>query len=250
MLNNSQKSSLIIKHEHDVTSLCLNQPNKLNALTSEMVELMISGLAEAVDRGTKLVIIKGEGRAFSAGFDLSNIDKQSDADLLYRFVRIEQLLQILYQLPITSLALVKGKCFGAAADIVSVCKHRIACPESSFRMPGLQFGIVLGTRRLAKLIGADKANEFLETSKIFSADEGLKSKFLTEINLEENWPQIIQNITKNATNLSLDSKVNLLKEIRDDSQLDNDLATLVRSAMQPGLAKRIQDFVKTQIRQK
>ena len=97
MLNNSQKSSLIIKHEQDVTSLCLNQPNKLNALTSEMVELMISGLAEAVDRGTKLVIIKGEGRAFSAGFDLSNIDKQSDADLLYRFVRIEQLLQILYQ---------------------------------------------------------------------------------------------------------------------------------------------------------
>ena len=250
MLNDSQKLPVIIKHEEYVTSLCLNEPDKLNALDAEMIELMILGLGEAIDRRSKLVIIRGEGRAFSAGFDLSNINKQSDADLLYRFIRIEQLLQLLYQLPISSLALVKGKCFGAAADIVSVCKQRIACPDSSFRMPGLQFGIVLGTRRLSNLIGSDKANEFLETSKIFSADEGLKSNFLTGIYPEETWPEKIQSITKNAANLSFESKLNLLQEIRDDSQLDNDLAALVRSAVKPGLAKRIQEFVETQVKQK
>ena len=115
-------------------------------------------------------------------------------------------------------------------------------------MPGLQFGIVLGTRRLAQLIGTDKANEFLETSRIFSADEGLKSQFLTGINAADNWPEIINRLTKNASNLNSTSKASLLEAIRDDSQLDNDLATLVRSAIQPGLAKRIEKFIKNQVK--
>jgi len=242
------QSSVIVNHDEGVTSLLLNQKNRLNALSADMIEALILGLEEAVSIRAHLVIFRGEGNSFSAGLDLSNIDKQSDADLLHRFVRIEQLLQIIYKLPISTLALVHGKCFGAAADIVSVCKHRIASPETSFRMPGLQFGIVLGTRRLAQLIGSDKANEFLETSRIFSADEGLKSQFLTGINSMDSWPEIINKLAKNASNLSSFSKASLLEAIRDDTQLDNDLAKLVRSAIKPGLAKRIQQFVYTQVK--
>jgi enoyl-CoA hydratase/carnithine racemase len=248
MTKESLQSSVIVNHNEGVTSLLLNQKNRLNALSADMIERLILGLEEAVSINANLVIFRGEGSSFSAGLDLSNIDKQSDADLLHRFVRIEQLLQIIYKLPISTLALVHGKCFGAAADIVSVCKHRIASPETSFRMPGLQFGIVLGTRRLAQLIGTDKANEFLETSRIFSADEGLKSQFLTGVNPADNWPEIINRLTKNASNLNSTSKASLLEAIRDDSQLDNDLATLVRSAIQPGLAKRIEKFIKNQVK--
>jgi len=181
MKKNFEQSLISVTHKDRVTSISLNHKDRLNALSSEMVEALILGLEEAVNIGANLVILRGEGRAFSAGFDLSNIEIESDADLLHRFVRIEQLLQTIYQLPISSLTLIHGKCFGAAADIVSVCKYRIASPDTIFRMPGLQFGIVLGARRLAQLVGSDKANEFLASSRVFNAEEGLKSVFLTEV---------------------------------------------------------------------
>ena len=64
----------------------------------------------------------------------------------------------------------------------------------------------------------------------------------------DSWPEIINKLAKNASNLSSFSKASLLEAIRDDTQLDNDLAKLVRSAIKPGLAKRIQQFVYTQVK--
>jgi len=119
MTQTISQSPVIIEHNGSVTWLRLNRPDRLNAVNAAMIEGLIDGLIAARDRGSDLVVFAGEGRAFSAGFDLSGLDQQSDADLLYRFVRVEQLLQMIYQLPMTSVALVQGRCFGAAADIVA-----------------------------------------------------------------------------------------------------------------------------------
>ena len=190
MTKTISQEPVIIEHKNMVTWLRLNRPDRLNAVNAAMIEGLIDGLTAAIERGSNLVVFAGEGRAFSAGFDLSGLDQQSDADLLYRFVRVEQLLQMIYQLPMTSVALVQGRCFGAAADIVASCRKRIAAPDASFRMPGLQFGIVLGTRRLARLIGADAAFDLLETSLIFTADDALGMAFYPISNQPKNGPPI------------------------------------------------------------
>ena len=83
----SQKP-VIIEHKGSVTWLRLNRPDRLNAVNAAMIEGLIDGLIAARNRGSDLVVLTGEGRAFSAGFDLSGLDQQSDADLLYRFVRV------------------------------------------------------------------------------------------------------------------------------------------------------------------
>ncbi|MDC0092681.1 enoyl-CoA hydratase/isomerase family protein [Alphaproteobacteria bacterium] len=246
-----QSQSLIpvlIEHNKNITWLRLNNTSQLNALNPEMINILTNGIKEALSRETKLIVFSGEGIAFSSGFDLSKLDQESDADLLYRFVKIEELLQSIYKLPISSVALVHGKCFGAGADIVASCQHRIASHETTFRMPGLQFGIVLGTRRLSLLVGKENAINFLETSRIFNADEALKSGFLTNINSSTEWPKIIEEISEKASNLSLSSKNKLMNETRNDTELNNDLAALVKSAAEPGLVKRIQDFVNTQVK--
>ena len=248
MIQTISQSPVIVYHKESVTWLRLNRPDRLNAVNAAVIEGLIDGLIAARDRGSDMVVFAGEGHAFSAGFDLSGLDQQSDADLLYRFVRVEQLLQMIYQLPMTSVALVQGRCFGAAADIVASCRKRIAAPDASFRMPGLQFDIVLGTRRLARLIGTDAAFDLLETSRIFSADDALAVGFLTDIRPAEDWASHIDKLAIDAGKLSDDAKTALLAATRDDRGLDHDLAALVRSAATPGLAERIRAFVATQVK--
>jgi enoyl-CoA hydratase/carnithine racemase len=115
-------------------------------------------------------------------------------------------------------------------------------------MPGLQFGIVLGTRRLAHLIGNDAAFDLLETSRIFNANDALEVGFLTDIQPAENWASHIDRLAIDAGNLGDDAKTALLAATRDDSELDHDLAALVRSAAEPGLAERTRAFVATQVK--
>tara|TARA_B100001093_G_scaffold468270_1_gene488112 strand:- start:4127 stop:4876 length:750 start_codon:yes stop_codon:yes gene_type:complete len=248
MTRTKSQNTVIVEHNGSITWLHLNRPDRLNAVNAAMIEELIDGLIEACDRGSDLVVFAGEGHTFSAGFDLSGLDQQSDADLLHRFVRVEQLLQTIYQLPMTSVALIQGRCFGTAADIVASCRKRIATPDSSLRMPGLQFGIVLGTRRLARLIGDDAAFDLLETSRIFNADDALKVGFLTDIQPAEDWASNIDKLAIDAGNLGGDAKIALLAATRDDNGLDHDLAALVRSAARPGLADRMRAFVATQVK--
>jgi enoyl-CoA hydratase len=248
MSANNALTPVTVTHKNGISCLKLNRPDHLNALNAEMVESLISGLDEAVQKNSHLIIFSGEGRAFSAGFDLSSLDQQSDADLLYRFVRVEQLLQHIFLMPITTLALVHGRCFGAAADMVAACSHRIAAPGSSFRMPGLQFGIVLGTRRLANLIGRDAALDLLETSRVFSAETALDCGFITAIHETDYWPELTARIAANAGSLNAHAKAKLMGATRDEHALDSDLAELVRSAALPGLADRVRHFVASQVK--
>ena len=86
----SDVSDLIRTCEDDVLTLTLNRANKANSLAPDLVEDLITALDDA--GSVRMAIIQGEGKHFCAGFDLSDIDELSDADLLWRFVRIELLL--------------------------------------------------------------------------------------------------------------------------------------------------------------
>ena len=88
----------------------------------------------------------------------------------------------------------------------------------------------------------------LETSRIFNADDALEVGFLTDIQPAENWASHIDRLAIDAGNLGDDAKTALLAATRDDSGLDHDLAALVRSAAEPGLAERIRAFVATQVK--
>jgi enoyl-CoA hydratase len=107
---------LLIHRVGAVTELVLNRPDKANALNARLVEALLDAISHAATTDAKLLLLRGEGRHFCAGFDFSDLDHQSDGDLLHRFVRIEQLLQALHHAPLTTLALCHGSAFGAGAD--------------------------------------------------------------------------------------------------------------------------------------
>jgi enoyl-CoA hydratase/carnithine racemase len=235
---------LLIERDGVVTTLVLNRPEKRNALSAELAEAMIAAIGVAREDGTRLLVVRGAGAGFSGGFDFGDLERHSDGDLALRFIRLELLLQDLWHAPFATLALAHGACYGAAADIVCSCNRRIAAPGTKFRMPGLAFGVSLGTRRLAAVVGADVARRLLETSAVFDAREALACRFLTEVREQDRWPDAVLQAAAAARALPQPAQRLLLAQTVEDLR-SQDLAVLVRSVAEPGLKQRIRDFLAT-----
>jgi enoyl-CoA hydratase/carnithine racemase len=223
------------------THVTLTRPDKANALNDAMVGALQDALAAAQEDGTRLLVLQAEGRHFCAGFDLSNLDDCSDGDLLLRFVRIETVLQTLYHLPFPTLALAKGLAMGAGADLFSACGQRVAAPGTQFRMPGLAFGILLGTRRLAARIGPDAARRIQNETRAFDATEAHALGFATDVVEDADWPAVVAAATRTAKTLAPEATAALFRATAADTR-DADMADLVASAARPGLNRRIQGY--------
>ena len=232
---------LLRQHDQHVTRLTLNRPQKANALSASLVEALIDAIDYAATDGTRLLILQGAGSHFCAGFDFTEIQARSEGDLALRFIRIETLLQALYHAPYETLALAHGRVFGAGADIVASCGQRVAAPDTTFRMPGLRFGVVLGTRRLVHRVGADRARNILSTSRTFDAAEALDVGFLTAITPQDRWPGTVSAAQASAETLTPAAGAALHRRTVIDSRAE-DMAELARSVSTPGLKERIRRY--------
>jgi enoyl-CoA hydratase len=224
-------------------TVTLNRPEKLNAFSVDLVEQLISVFDQAVREDVSLVALRGEGRCFSAGFDMGDVTQHSDGDLLLRFVRIETLLQRVATFPGLTLALAHGRNFGAGVDLIAACKLRVAAPDATFRMPGLKFDLVLGTRRFASIVGVTNARRLLETSATFTAPEAASMGFVESVSAIEQWPTIMAQAIGRSAALSKQARVGLHGALHH-SMDDADLAALVRSASEPGLGERIAAYLR------
>src|SRR5690606_32673848 len=152
---------LTIDREPGRWTFTLNRPEKRNALSQALVEALIEGVESAHAQDVPLLVFRGAGKNFSAGFDFTGYEDQSEGDLVLRMVRIETLLQLVSGSPALTVGLAHGKNFGAGVDLFATCKLRYCTPDASFRMPGLKFGLVLGTRRFRHIVGPDHALSIL-----------------------------------------------------------------------------------------
>ena len=233
---------LQVLREGEVRTLVLNRPDKRNALSAELVEQLLDAIAQAQQDRVQLLVLRGEGRCFSAGFDFSDVEQQSEGDLLLRFTRIEMLLQAVATLPCLTLALAQGKNFGAGVDLFAACRRRIATGDASFRMPGLKFGLVLGSRRFADIVGKAQAAQILEEARSFTAAEALAMGFAQHLAEPEAWPTATAAAQTSAAALEPWSRAALYDALAEN-HADADLARLVRSAARPGLKQRIARYL-------
>lgn len=235
-------SPLQTTREGGTVTFTLHRADKRNALSAELVERLIDGVQEAHAQKARLLVFRGEGRNFSAGFDFGDVDTQSEGDLLLRFVRVEQLLQLVSGSPALTLSLAQGKNFGAGVDLFASCRRRVAAADSSFRMPGLKFGLVLGTRRLGDIVGRERAAALQQETSTFSAQDALGMSFIQQIAEPAEWGTLIAAAQVTAEALSDEARASLYSAL-SNTQADTDLATLVRSAAQPGLKARIAAYL-------
>lgn len=224
---------LTIEHQAGVTLLRMQRPERGNALVPMLVEGLISAASEAfANASVHTLVLQGEGRHFCTGLDLSDLATLSDADLLLRLVRIETLLAMLWHAPIRTVAQAKGRTWGAGADLLVACEQRLVGSDTTLRFPGAQFGLVLGTRRLAERIGADAARALVLEGGELDATQALALGLAS---------RITDSLALAPLRTSGDTGRAVRAASRSDLR-DADLAALVRSAAVPGLQQRITQY--------
>ena len=221
---------ILATHADGVVTLTLNRPELGNALGPALVEHLLDQSSQAIaDPAIHTLVLRGAGKHFCTGLDLSDLATASDGDLLQRLVRIEALLSLVWHAPIRTVAVAQGRTWGAGADLFAVCEQRLAAPGTTFRFPGAQFGIVLGTRRLAERIGPDTTRRLVLEGGELDAQQAQRAGLATGIGDRPD-------LTGNAADATT---AGAIRDATRADLRDADLAALVRSAAAPGLQARI-----------
>ena len=228
--------------EDDCWSFVFNRPDKMNALNAEVVETLMTQIREAHNGGARVLAFSGNGRNFSAGFDQGDLDRESDADLLMRLVRIEMLLQMVASSPCLTIALAHGRNFGAGVDLFAVCRRRFCTMDATFRMPGLRFGLVLGARRFGAVVGHAQAREILEETRTITAQEAVRIGLVSKVVDATAKAEVIAEAHRVARLLDPETRTHLYR-VLDIEESDRDLADLVRSASRLGLKARMLTYI-------
>ncbi len=234
---------LLIERGPRSWTFILNRPEKMNALSPELVQAISDGLHEAHQKNISLLIFKGNGKNFCAGFDFSDLETVSEGDLLQRVIQIELMLDQLANSTAMTIALCHGRNFGAGVDIIASCKKRVATDKTSFRFPGIKFGLILGTRRFQKIVGTQNALAILSSTKTFEAAEALAIGFMQKICEQDSWQEVIEQAEEEINILSSVTRQNLYRVLCSPTESDENLAALVRSAATPGLKERIRNYL-------
>lgn len=218
----------------------LARPEHANALDPALVAGLGAFVQRATEEGRPFAL--AGGRVFCGGFDLGGFDQQSEGDLLLRFVRLELLLQSVSRAPVPSFALIGGVAIGAGADLAVACTFRIGTRRARFRFPGFRFGVALGTRRLAAIVGTDRARAILLADATVDAEEALAIGLLTDLVEEDELLGKAERLVATQSDLSASATARILRLPSVDTS-DADLAELVRSLSTPGLQGRIETYL-------
>lgn len=218
--------------------LVLDDPQHANAMSPQLVRDLHDAVDTAIAGGAHTVVFASSGRRFSAGFDLSDIETVDDSELQARFDAIETLLERVRRAPAVTIALVGGPALGAGADLVAACDYRIGSDDAKLGFPGIRFGVILGTRHLAGLLGGQRARELLLEGTIVDAQRAVEIGLLSERRDVVDFDARTDEIAARAVALDRNALDALLRLTRAPAS-DADLAELRRSTSIPGLAERM-----------
>jgi 2-(1,2-epoxy-1,2-dihydrophenyl)acetyl-CoA isomerase len=164
--------------EGDYAEVVLNAPQKLNSLNEQALDELDAAYQEAEEAGVRALLVRGEGRGFCAGRDISAVDPQSDDVLGYLGEKVTPLLQRMAQFPAPTFAAVHGACLGVglglaiATDVVYVAENsKIGSPFASLGATLDSGGHALFVERL----GAHRTLDLIYTAELMSGQEAVTS---------------------------------------------------------------------------
>lgn len=237
------KTPVVLRVAQSVAWLTLDRPERGNACSAALVQALDQAIDGAVQSGARVLVLQGNGRHFCTGFDLSQLDEETDDSLLARFTRLELLLQRVARAPLLTVAIAQGRTIGAGADLFTACDVRIACANAGFAFPGARgFGIVLGSRRLAARVGDALATDWIGNAPAIDATHASVTGLATHMAADP--AEAIALVEALAADwhsaLGVDpATLRAALEPRASEHDAHDLERLVRSAARPGLRERI-----------
>lgn len=168
-----------------ILTLTLNRPEKLNALSSEVLDALEESFHSAkINPKVKALIITGHGKAFCAGADISRL-AECTAQTGYEFAcRGQEIFRLLETLGKPSLAAVNGFAFGGGCELAISATLRIASTKAQFGQPEVKLGVIPGyggTQRLGRLIGKGRTLDLCLTGRFINAETALNWGLVSEV---------------------------------------------------------------------
>jgi enoyl-CoA hydratase/carnithine racemase len=176
--------NILFDREGSIAIVTMNRPERRNALSLDHLEEILACMREiGEDRELRVVILRGNGPAFSAGHDLSEmIDR--DADFYERLFRVcSQVMETIQSIPQPVIAEVHAMATAAGCQLVASCDLAVAADEARFATPGVKIGLFCTTPMVAltRAVGAKKAMEMLLTGEPISAADALVAGLVNRV---------------------------------------------------------------------
>jgi enoyl-CoA hydratase len=151
-----------------IAKITLNRPEKLNAIDASMLDAIEQAIDEAEKRDdVRVVLLNGNGRAFSAGFDMAapKVDSENETARVAR-IRSElkrdfDVIMRFWDCPKPTVAAVHGYCLGSAMEMTAVCDITIAADDCRFGAPEVKYGSGIVCLILPWVVGLKNAKELL-----------------------------------------------------------------------------------------
>lgn len=170
--------SLITTEDRDaVRHVVLNRPDKRNAMSQALLLELGDALREAGDDpSVHCVVLRGEGRVFSAGVDLGELASfAGDPNALRPFRNVFlDCANLCESMPKPVVCQIHHTCVGGALEVALGCDLRIASEGSQLGLPEVRFGIIPdvgGSSRLPAVVGLGRAKELIMTAGMIDASE-------------------------------------------------------------------------------
>lgn len=202
-----------------VATVTLNRPEVNNAYD----EALIQGLHDAMDAlgaGIRAVVLRGAGRHFQAGADLKwirSVASQSAAENERASRATALAVHRLNTLPVPTVALVQGGCFGGGTGIVAACDVVVAAEEAMFSIAETRWGLMAGIilPQLADAIGVRQVRRYALTGERFGAAEarriGLVHEVVPAAELQSAGERLVGQLLQNAPEANAQTKAAALE---------------------------------------
>jgi enoyl-CoA hydratase len=199
--------------------LTLNRPDKLNALSAGLVDALEAALRRAAsDDEIKVVVLTGAGRAFSAGYDLSEevADQPTTAAQWHTILaRDVEVTMQLWRSPKPTIAAARGWCIAGGCELAMACDMIVAAEDAKFGEPEIRYGSGPVALLMPFLIGQKKTNELLFTGEVIDAHEahriGLVNRVVPADELDEAVAALVAKIAPTPLPVLRHTKLALLR---------------------------------------
>jgi methylglutaconyl-CoA hydratase len=199
-----------------VATVTLNRPDVNNAYDGGLIQGLLAAMGELSTKPQlRLVVLKGNGRHFQAGADLKWINAvrpQSEAANEAASQATFEAVQRLNRLPIPTVALVQGGCFGGGTGVISACDVVIAADNALFSITEVSWGLTAAIiiPQLCDAIGVRQVRRYALTGERFGAEEARRIGLVHEVvplaELETAGAKVVEQLLANAPEALAETK--------------------------------------------
>jgi len=244
--------TVIYEKKEQVAVVTLNRPKVLNAMNKQLwLDLREAFLAARADDEVRVVILTGQGRAFSTGADLKDSRDRTLGQYRDYLNHLQEMSRLILRFEKPTIAAVNGYALGSGYELALACDLRVAAEGARFGSPEAKVSssVTGGAMRLLPLlVGPGKAKELLFTSETIDGREaqriGLVNQVVADDRLVPAALEMARKIVSNsAFSIRLIKKgVDMAPEVSLEALMDYEIETCLATVSAPERQEALRDF--------